>query len=77
MISCSVAVDPLKQIRGSIIDIINIQRCCKEMKLRSEAYRWLKSMDQMGPGLSSGLEGRAWRGREREGEGSFGNKETL
>lgn len=59
MISCSVAVDPSQQIRGSIIDIINIQRCCKEMKPRSEAYRWLKSMDQMGSGLSSGLEGRA------------------
>lgn len=54
-----VAVDSLQQARGSIIDIIKTQRYCKEMKLKSRAYRWLESMDQMGPGLSSGLEGRA------------------
>lgn len=45
------------------------------MKLKSRAYRWLESMDQMVPGLSSGLEGRAERKSEREG--SFGNKEAL
>lgn len=66
--SCLLAVDSQRQIsqlnKRHFRDIIKTQRCCREMKSKSLAwrtYRWLKSIDQMGPGLSSE------RKRKREG----------
>lgn len=81
--SCLLAVDLLQQITGSnnrnFKDTIKTQKVLRGDETEQSTsiiYKGLKSIDEMGPGLSSGLEGRTERVRGREG-GYFGNMEAL